>query len=254
MSQAAQLVDLVKQTLRDRGRTYADLARALRLSESSVKRLFSKKKLSLERLEQICAHLELEISDLLELSRSSEKRITELTEEQERALVADPRLLLVGLLALSHWSAAQIGATYKLTEAEIVKHLTRLDALGIIDLLPGNRIKLRLARSFAWRKAGPLQKFFEERVQAEFLDSSFHGPGELRFVVHGSLSRHSNERLQQRMAKLVEEFDTLAGDDRRSEPRMLMGTTLVVAMRPWELGIFSGLRRPASAAPQASRD
>ena len=243
MSQAAQLVDLVKQTLRDRGQTYADLGRALRLSESSVKRLFSKKKLSLDRLEQICAHLELEISDLLELARSNEARITELTEEQEQALVADPRLLLVGLLVLSHWGAEQIRTTYRLADAEIVKHLTRLDALGIIDLMPGNRIKLRLARNFAWRKRGPLQRFFEERVQAEFFDSSFHGPGELRFVVHGSLSPHSNERLQQRMMKLAEEFDALAEEDRRSEPKKLGGTTLVLAIRPWELGLFSELRR-----------
>jgi len=40
MSQAAQLVDLLKRRLRDRGMTYAVLALRLGLSESSVKRLF----------------------------------------------------------------------------------------------------------------------------------------------------------------------------------------------------------------------
>jgi DNA-binding Xre family transcriptional regulator len=243
MTQASQLVDLVKQTLRDRGKTYADLARGLRLSESSVKRLFSQKRLTLDRLEEICAQLDMEIADLLEMARSSEGRITELTEAQERSLVADQKLLLVGLLALSHWTAEEIFTVYRLTQAEIVKLLAQLDGLGILDLLPGNRIKLRLARNFAWRKGGPLQQFFEARVQKQFFDSSFHGPGEMRFVVHGSLSEHSNTLLQQRLKKLAEEFDDMVEDDRRLDHKTLSGTTMIVAMRPWELGIFSELRR-----------
>ena len=243
MSQAAQLVDLLKRTLRDRGMTYAVLARRLGLSESSVKRLFSRKRMSLERLEQVCRELGMDIADLLEVARAAEPRIAELTEAQERQLVADQRLLLAGLLALSHWSVEEMVAAYRLDEAETVRLLARLDRMGIIDLLPGNRIKLRLASNFAWRKDGPLQRFFEARVQAEFFESSFLGLGESRFVVHGSLSERSNALLQQRMARLAEEFASLAEEDRRLDQRVLWGTTLVVAMRPWELGIFRRLRR-----------
>ena len=247
MSQASQLIDLLKQALRDRDMTYAALARGLGVSESSVKRMFSKRRMSLERMEAVCTQVGLEISDLLELARSAEGRLTELTEAQERALVAEERLLLVGLLALSNWTFDEMRQTYRLTEAELVKLLVKLDRLGILDLLPGNRLKLRLARNFSWRKGGPLQQFFEARVQKHFFDTSFHGPGEMRFVVHGSLSEHSNELLQQRMRKLAEEFDALAEDDRRLDHRSLLGTTLVVAVRPWELGIFTELRRKPSA-------
>lgn len=249
MSQAAQLIDLLKKALRERGETYASIARGLRLSESTVKRLFSRKRMSLERLEQVCSHLELSIADLLEVSRAKEARVRELTEAQEQMLVDDPRLLLVGLLVLSHWPAAQILETYRLTEAELVKHLTRLDALGIIDLLPGNRVKLRLARDFAWRRGGPLQRFFESHVQDEYFDSSFRGPGELRVVLHGSLSEHSNALLQSRMKKLAEEFDDLVNEDRRLAREKLLGTTLVLAMRPWELGIVTKLRRKPGTDP-----
>jgi DNA-binding Xre family transcriptional regulator len=260
MSQASQLVDVLKQTLRDRGMTYSMLARALAISESSVKRLFSQKRLTLDRLADICAQLDLEITDLLEMARSSEERITELSESQERSLVEDPRLLLVGLMALSHGRPEEIVATYRLTEAEVVKHLAQLDQLGIIDLLPGNRIKLRLSRNFSWRKGGPLQQFFEARVQREFFHSSFHGPGELRFVVHGALSEHSNALLRQRVQKLAEEFDALVEDDRRLDHKTLAGTTMLVAVRPWELGIFAELRRkeavpegPTSVSRRRSR-
>ena len=243
--QATQLVDVLKQALRDRGQTYRALARGLGLSESSVKRLFSTRRMSLERLEEICGYLGLEVSDLLELARAREPRLEELTEEQERTLVADPNLLLVGLLTLNHWSAAEIVATYRLGEADVVTHLARLDALRIVDLLPGNRVKLRIARNFSWRTRGPLQRFFEERVQDEFFHSSFSGPGELRLLVHGSLSERSNALLGQRMRKLVEEFDALAEEDRQLDHRGLAGTSMVLAMRPWELRIFTQLRRRA---------
>jgi hypothetical protein len=109
--------------------------------------------------------------------------------------------------------------------------------------LPGNRVKLHLARDFSWRRGGPLQRFFEARVQKEYFESSFRGPGEMRFVLHGSLSQHSNALLQARMRKLAEEFDDLANEDRRLERETLWGTTMVVAVRPWELGIFTALRR-----------
>ena len=122
-------------------------------------------------------------------------------------------VLLVGLLALSNWTAAEILQTYRLTEPELVQILARLDSIGVIDLLPGNRIKLKLARNFAWRKGGPLQRFFEARVQRQFFESSFLGSGELRLMVHASLSPHSNALLQQRMKKIAEEFDALVSSE-----------------------------------------
>jgi len=243
MAQAEVLLEVVKKALRERGMTYARLAKGLGLSESSVKRTFSKGTMSLERLEQVCAQMDLEIADLLERTRAAEGRAAELTEQVEQALVSDVKLLLVAVLAINHWTVAAMLETYRFSEAELVGLLTRLDRLGIIDLLQGNRIKVRLASNFAWRKAGPIQRFFEERVQEQFLESGFLGRGELRVMVQGSLSAKSNELLQQRMRKLAEEFDALADEDRSLDHSLRDGTTLVMAMRPWELAQFTALRR-----------
>ena len=245
MAQATLLIKVVKKCLRERGLTYARIAAGLGLSESSVKRVFSQENLSLDRLEKICALMELEIADLLELTRAAEGRVTELTEDRERALVSDPKLLLVAILAISHWSVADIVKHYRFSEAELIGLLARLDRFGIIDLLPGNRVKVRLSRNFTWRKGGPIQRFFEERVQKQFFGSSFQGEGELRLTVHGSLSSQSNGLLQQRMRKIAEEFDSLVEQDRRLNHEMREGTTLVMAIRPWELGLFAEIKRPA---------
>ncbi len=243
VSQAALLVDVVKRTLRHKGLTYSHVAKGLRLSESSVKRMFARRNLSLGRLERICALMNLEIADLLELTRDADGRVTELSEKQERELVGNPKLLLVGMLAVSHWTAAKILETYRFSQTELVGLLTMLDRLRIIDLLPENRIKVRLPRNFNWRKGGPIQRFFEERVQRQFFESSFLRAGELRVTVHGSLSEKSNGVLQQRMRKLAVEFDMLAEQDKRLAHEMREGTSLVMAIRPWELSMFGELRR-----------
>jgi len=243
MSQASVLVDVLKSALRRRSLTYANIGRGLGLSESSVKRMLAQKKLSLDRLEQICGLMDLEIADLIELAHQAENRITELTEEQERELVSDPKVLLVAVLVFNYWTATEILETYRLTEAELVKTLTRLDKMRIVDLMPGNRIKVRLARNFRWRKAGPIQRYFEERVQQEFFQSPFLGTDELRVFVNGRLSRRSIALLQGHMRKIADEFDSLVAEDRHVSYETQTGTSLVMAIRPWEPNLFAALRR-----------
>ena len=243
MAQATLLIEVLKKALRERGLTYAQVAKGLGLSESSVKRTFSKGTMSLERLEQVCAQMDMEIADLLERTRAAEGRAAELTEQVEQTLVSDVKLLLIAVLAINHWTAAAVLETYRFSESELVGLLTRLDRLGIIELMHGNRIKVRLARNFTWRKGGPIQRFFEERVQEQFFGSAFLARGEIRVMVQGSLSARSNDLLQQRIHKLAEEFDAFADEDRSLDRGLREGTTLVLAMRPWEFSQFAALRR-----------
>src|SRR5262249_16823411 len=105
MTQAVLLLEVLKRALRERGLTYAHIAKGLGISESSVKRTFSKGSMSLGRLEEVCELAEMEISDLIDLTRAAEARAEELTEQVERTLVSDTKMLLVALLAINHWSA-----------------------------------------------------------------------------------------------------------------------------------------------------
>ena len=75
MAQASLLIEVVRKSLRERGLTYALVAKGLGLSESSVKRVFSQENLSLDRLDQICALMDLEIADLFDLTRAAERRM-----------------------------------------------------------------------------------------------------------------------------------------------------------------------------------
>lgn len=243
MAQTTFLMEVLKSALKARGVTYAQVAPALGLSHASVKRVFASGDLSLSRLEAVCTLIGLEILDLLELARARQAQLQELDADTEQTLAGNPRLLLVGILALTGWEFDEMLATYRFGRAELVGLLARLSRLGIIDLLPGDRIRMRLARDFRWRSGGPIQRFFEQKVQEEFYAASFIGPRELRLTVHGSLSDRSNELLQQRMRRLVEEFVARSEEDRHLPRHMAEGTTLVVALRPWELKLFTDMRR-----------
>jgi DNA-binding Xre family transcriptional regulator len=87
MSQTRPLIDTLKQELRKRRINYRQVADALELSETSVKRLFSDEAFSLKRLEKVCELLSLDISDLVHLMEKNIELTTQLSLQQEQELV-----------------------------------------------------------------------------------------------------------------------------------------------------------------------
>ena len=253
MAQVSLLVTALKRHLKAQGITYAALSKQLGLSESSVKRQFARQSFSLRRMEQILNLLGLEIEDLVGLMNERREFLTELTPEQEDALLADPKLLLTMYLLINGWTLPQITSTFAIDDPEAERLLIRLHRARIIELLPFNRVKLLTARNFTWRKNGPVQRFFVGEVQREFLDSSFAGTGEhLRFVA-GLLSRASLAQLQQSIDRLAREFDELARRDAALPPAERASCSAVFALRPWEFSMFTALRRknPGAASLQS---
>jgi transcriptional regulator with XRE-family HTH domain len=174
--QAASLVDALKRLLKGQGITYAQIAAALGLSEAGVKRMFSRRDFTLQRLEEICRVARLEFAELARAASEEPGGIAYLTVEQEREIVSDPKLMLIALCAVGKWTFEQIVDTYALSRTECVRYLTRLDRHRIIELQPGNRIRPLISRTFAWRPDGPIQRYFRARVEAEYLSSRFERP------------------------------------------------------------------------------
>ena len=243
MSASAALVDTLKKELKALGVTYAAVARALGMSEASVKRMFSRKDFTLKRLDQVLDFAGIELS---ELTRSLERRnrlISQLTREQEKAIIADKKLVLVALRTLHQWPVEKIIRTYSMTEAEVTRFLVRLDRLGIIRLLPGNRYRLLLSRTFSWLPDGPFQEFFKAQAQNEYFRTRFDGPDELMLFVTGRLSKSSREAMLVRLRRVANEFADLHSDDTRRPFDECIAMHMLVAIRPWELSTFAEMQR-----------
>jgi transcriptional regulator with XRE-family HTH domain len=246
MAQARALIGVLKQVLKGRGVTYAEIARRLGMSEASIKRVFAKGSFTLERLDKICDVLGIEITDLAKMVEHESERVVQLTLQQEKAIVADPKLLLVAVHALNHWTLDEMVAQYAISKPECIHLLTRLDRLRIIDLLPNNRIRVIVGRNFSWLPDGPFQRHFRNQVEANFFESRFDGKGEHLAFVSGMLSRNSNAVVQHHMRRLGAEFTDLHNQDVRLPLDERFGTSLLIAMRPWVPELFKKLqRRPA---------
>jgi DNA-binding Xre family transcriptional regulator len=159
MSTTADLVLALKKELKAAQMTYADLAQAIGMAESSVKRMLAGGDMSLSRVDEICRALKLDFAELSRRVADTQPLLREMSQEQERAVVADKKLLLVAICVLSQWTLEQMTAQYRLSEAECVKYLAQLDRIGIIELRPLNRYRLKLAKTFRWRPHGPVMNY-----------------------------------------------------------------------------------------------
>jgi DNA-binding Xre family transcriptional regulator len=244
MAQSIQLIETLKQALKAHGRSYADVARHLNLSEASVKRLFSQKSFSLERLDQVCQLVEIEISDLVQLmQQNSGGPLTGLSLEQEQEIVSDLELLLITVCVLNRWSLEEIVDYFAIAEVRCIQHLAHLDRLKMIELLPKNRVKLLVAPNFQWRENGPIQQFFLQRLQSDFFNSRFDQEHEKLLVINGMLASSSTAVFQRKLERLAREFDELSNDDAGLPLDDRNGTTVVLAMRRWRYGLFGQFRK-----------
>ena len=243
MAQTKALVEALKQVLRSRSITYAQVARRLGMSEASVKRVFAKQRFTLERLDKMCDVLGIEITDLAKMVEHEAERVSQLTLEQEREIVTDPKLMLVAVHALNHWTLEEIVAHYTISKTECIRLLARLDRLRIIDLLPNNRIRVIVGRNFSWRPDGPFQRHFRDQLEANFFASRFDGRSEHLAFVSGMLSRNSNAVIQQHMRRLEAEFTDLHNQDTDLPLDERFGTSLLIAMRPWIPEAFKKMQR-----------
>src|SRR6185369_8716568 len=125
----------LKAHLKARGMTYADVARALELSEATVKRIFALKNCSIERLDSLCELVQVDLAELARGMPRQSRLVNRLTQAQEEELMSDPALLLVAVCALHQMRAEQMGETYKLSDAQCLELLLRLEALRVAELV-----------------------------------------------------------------------------------------------------------------------
>lgn len=253
MTTSAGLVEVLKRELRSRGITYARVARELGLSEASVKRMFSRREFTLKRLDQVCELTQSDFSDLARILNREETLISQLTHEQEKEIASSLKLFLVAVCVLNHVTPEQIGEMYDISQAECVQMLVKLDRIGYIRLLPNNRIRLLIARDFAWLPDGPIYRFFKQRGIGDFVQSRFDRPEEYFVAVNGMLSGSSRTTIVARLKRIVREFSELHNDDVRLPPSQRLNMTMLVAIRHWELQAFTELRRKKPPTKSGNR-
>jgi DNA-binding Xre family transcriptional regulator len=242
MAQSKALIKTLKRTLRAAHVTYADIALRLEMSEANVKRLFATQSFTLQRLETICEMMNMDLGDLFVLLESERRRIRHLTQQQEQELVADAKLLLVAICVRNQMNFDEMVSLYRLSEDEAIRHLAHLDRLGIIELLPGNRMKLLIDEHFEWLSGGPIERFYHQQIEEQFLKARFKSDIELRQFEFGLLGESASRIMIKKLRDLMREFTELHRADAHLPLKQRYSMGLLVAMRPWELEVFKPLK------------
>lgn len=239
MTSSSRIIDTLKRQLKVHGITYKELAERLDLSESAVKHMFSTGNFSLRRLDDVCDVLELDFGELVDISESHQHKIEQLSEENEQEIVADTRLLLVTYCLINYWAFDEIIQRYDISPQAGLQYLRKLDRMKVIELQPGDRVRLLVANNFSWRKNGAIEKFFRSRVQTEFFSHDFQDDSSIRIVKNGMLTRKSQLQLIEKLKAIGELFDDTTWDERKLSATERRGTTMVLALRHW---FFEGFR------------
>ena len=158
------LMDNLKLHLKAQGLRQRDIAERLGVGLATVKRWLSGDGLTTRRLEDLCDLARIELFELVEMAaRNHSGKAERFTPTQERALGKDPRLFFIFFSLLNGWPPEECERELRISHRTMQEELKTLVRLGLIDLLPGGRIRLLTARNVSWRKDGPVSKHFEAR-------------------------------------------------------------------------------------------
>lgn len=247
MSSTADLITVLKAELKAQGITYAQLAAQIGMAESSVKRMFAKGDMPLTRIDEICRAIRTDFADLARRVADATPLRHELSAEQERAVVADRKLMLAAICCLSQWTFEQIVSTYRYSEADAVKVLAQLDRIGFIELRPLNRYRLKVAKTFRWRAHGPVMTYFREHALEDYFSGGFDGEGEMLTLVHGEVGRGQAAAFNDRLQRVAQDFAQQHLADQKLPEDQRRAYTVVIAMRSWLFSAFRDLKRNPAA-------
>lgn len=237
MNKIEQLLEVLKSQIKSRGFTYKQIAKKLGISESNLKRNFSKKIFSIDRLIAICEIIELDFYDLAKIASGQTYDIKEtLSLKQETVLANNPELFTYFYLLLAGNSDEKINKNYFFNKNTQL-FLFELDKLKLIELLPKNKVRLLVKENVRWLTNGPLITKYESQIKKEFLDSKFNGVNEKLRLLSGRFNKYALNQFTLKLEKLIGEFIELSNSTlEKSDSEQIW---FLLAYRPWIFSVAS---------------
>lgn len=242
MSQIDQFLTALKRALKAKNVLYRDLAKTLDLSESSVKRILSNKSLSLDRLEEICRVADLSFADIVKSAHLEEdQQSVVLSDEQERALAENPRLLHYFMMLQDGKTAQKMEREYDIQSGESKKYLFQLDRLNLIELHPRDKVKIKRPGFLRFRRDGPMGRALFEQTKASYLNYDFKTEDYIRFSMM-KISPSTLAKYRARLDRLVIEMQ----EESRFEIEhnvSVVDTGVLFAFRPWQYSYMGAIKK-----------
>lgn len=231
-----RLLQALKKAFRERGIRQTDIAARLGVSEATVRRYLGGKGLTLATLEQLCRIADIRILDLAEMALNGEQGlIHRLSVAQEAGLAQNVMRAFVFYLLRYGWQVPEIQAECGLDEAEMILHLVELDRLGLVRLMPNNKVRVLTVKYPDWHEGGPVRRTFDRSARKVFAHMDYNGPDALWEMETVKLSPISMIQLHLLMKDFVASVRALALDDRRQRRAQTEWHAVISATHPVNL-------------------
>jgi hypothetical protein len=90
-------------------------------------------------------------------------------------------------------------------------------------------------------------EYFRDNAVHDYFSGTFDKSGEGLMLVHGAISRTLAPAFLERLQRVAQDFAQQHLTDQRLPEKEREGYTLLLAMRSWELSVFTEMRRPQSS-------
>lgn len=197
----------LKHALKSRKITYRELARGIGMSESGVKKLFSGRDGSFQRLAQICQYAGLSLREIVGSTHSIDVAFS--NQQQEEFLKTPILFQLYWLLAYERIPLEEAKKILGLTSKNCFHYLRKLDSLDMIRLLPGDRLRLPSIKAVRWTGDGVfMRKIYQDwsRQMVEQLAVPNTSENELFLLRYLKVTPKTLAELMQAQRALEQEF------------------------------------------------
>lgn len=165
---AQYLLAALRETLKVRNISYAQLSEYCSVPVSSLKRQFHNPSLGIDKITFYASYLDTDLVKLSELANRIQQRDIKAISPNNNAIFAKHPYLydFIYLLTSLGWSVEDIQTHFTLSEQSIIHYLRALEMMGYVETIEKTRVKLNPQKRFITEENSPLDKLFVARFKA----------------------------------------------------------------------------------------
>jgi len=153
------IISSLKKVLRSKKIKYSELAKALNMSESSIKRLMNSNDASFSKIEEICDYIGITFFELVETCKAEKPKGLTLTQKQENFFQNNTNYFyLFHLLFEEKSTVKEIRKKFKINKLSMNRYLKKLEDLGLLEWHPGDRLVFLVQGNLSLQSGTPLAK------------------------------------------------------------------------------------------------
>lgn len=232
------IIETLKRILKARKITYRDIAQQIGGSESGIKKIFSGRDCSLNKLLQICKAADVSFSDLIAAcSQSRTFETVTLPEEQQTFFLQNPEYFhFYWRLAIERQELSEIVRSYKLTQQQQFRYLKKLDEFGLIELHAENKIRFPIRGLTSWGRKGPLMNHLLTQWSKRLLErivKDIEKPDRFYNIRYLRLTKEAYQELLQAQRSLILDFsERSAREGLVNDRKLLLDVSLLMLCSP----------------------